>query len=659
MINYLKGVLFLFGYLNFLYLLGTTLFPHKSVPYKIVAAYVINTFLLFIPGVIVQILKLSWDTYFLSFLIIDFLLIFSCIYVLIKRKQYLTKNILLQYLKDYWVVIVATLACGAFIVFYNYDFFYNGYNDDSYYLVKMASLPFMKNPFNANYETGFYSPISIFDVRNLNTHELEMSVYYFITRVTPTLFFRGFISFINRFLFVCTIYVTAERLNFMMDKPIKRNKLQYVSLLAIIAFFDYNALAYNKILYVRDGWIVNVATYYGSAVVMMMAFFWLFDIFFDNDLSIIKRLLFFVITSFTLVSKSGIVLPIIALSFISFILTILWNKNKKYLVIFILVLLGLSIAIENKISLFNLNYERSSNINYFVNNFSSIVFIPFIVIFILLVLKKYKNISFVSYVFSLFAISGLSPFNNIIELASQYSFVFGRMIASLFIFFVLVTSILIFFYFYSLNFNKEISLIRNIVLFIVIGCIAFGSLYAKEGSIYYIINELKVYVKNPYLTPRAVKELGERLQQIEDETHKDVYALVPFESYDGNKINTRMYYNGLVDLMPLRVAGAVRAFAPNIKSLTIICRWSADIENSHTVFDGFKTDDVTKYINFQFNPNKDNTQEFMNVLREYPINVVVMWDKGGKKELESEGFHQYGNTIYSEYANYYVYYRDS
>lgn len=659
MINYLKGFLFVLVYLSFLYLLGTTLFPRKSVPYKIVSAYVINTFLLFIPGVIVQILKLSWNTYFLSFLIIDFLLIFSSIYVLIKRKQYLTKNILLQYLKDYWVVIVATLACGAFIVFYNYDFFYNGYNDDSYYLVKMASLPFTNNPFNTNYETGFFSPISMFDVRNLNTHELEMSVYYFITRVTPTLFFRGFISFINRFLFVCTIYVVAERLNIIMKKPIKINQLQYASLIAIIAFFDYNALAYNKLLYVRDGWIINVATYYGSAIVMMMAFFWLFEIFFDNDLSTLKRLLYFVIISSTLVSKSGIVLPIVALSFIAYIATTLWNKNKKYFVAFMCILLGLGLLIGNHGSLFISNYQKDSYINFFVNNFTSIIFLPFMAVFVLLVVKKYRDFSFVLYVVLLFVLSGLDPFNNLIELASQYSFVFGRMIASLFIFFVLVTSILIFFYFYSLNFNNKLNLIRNMGLFVVIGCIAFGSLYAKEGSIYYIFNELKVYIKNPYLTPRAVKELGEHLQQIESETDKDVYALVPFESYDGNKINTRMYYNGSTHIMPLRVAGAVRAFAPNTKSLTIICRWGANVEKSHTEFDGFKTSDVTKYIKFQFHPNKKNTEKFVGVLRKYPINVVVTWDENGKIALEKEGFHQYGETIYSEYANYYIYYRDN
>lgn len=637
MFEYLKGIVFVFIYILFNFLFGAAISKkNNSVPKNFIIGYIVFAALLAIVGIPVQLLALRWEIFAIYLLLIIMCILIFIVYRLKKYK--ILKGIkFLDVLNDNWFLIFLGIILVAISTVYFEWYWLNNGLDDGYYINRMATLPYIENPFRTSPATGLSTGFSLLDSYIYNIYELEASVYIYLLNITPTLYARCFLAFINYFLFECVIYVFFEKILLMTKTSIKKANIQYFLVIIIIFSFSSEYFSEYNIYKLQDIWQNASAMYFGSSIVRSMGLMLLILPLLGKKKIIFKDIIVYMITSFALLSKSSIVMPFSILVAISALIVFLLKEKKrlKFEIFFLIVLFIIGIYIGN-------NTEISQAYrNLFILNINSIFIIVSIILGIV-TLIYFRNTDVIEiglYLGIITILSILSPINNIFEKVSMYSFVACRFMTGIFILLIIFSYfgfILILVDKFKVIFKKNILNSSAIFLSLILG---FSSVFLyNKGSIVELKNSLNIFINNKYFVPESVIILGNELEKLSDELGKKLYVVMP----EGIGVENKAY----------SLAISIRQFTPSTVSLSALGRYPGTIEKN---FDNYSVSNQEIFANFTINPNEESTNEFKEILDEYPINCFVTLndvDQYSKKL----GFKKYKQINFQN--NYYIYYRD-
>lgn len=351
--NWLLGLLFLICIFSFYYLLGdfvSSLFRLKNVDshFKVILGFISVFFLGFVVGFPAQVLKASWNAYFIAFSSILIIVVLFLIRRLNKSNiHFMSKKIIKEYLKENWFIYILVLC---FIVLYSMSyltFSYVGY-DDAYYITKMVSFVGRSHFFAENYFTGFVNPhANVLSYRIFNSYELTYAYFGTLFHISIP-FFAKIVMSINNFLITFFVF------KIIAEKFVDKKYSQFCLIFFAIFMIPQAVVSKNNLLRIDfyDFWQFALASFYGGNIVRnialpiyMIEFYHLYKKF---NLS----LLFLIgITSISFMSFSSIFVMWLLICIITYIIIImfkiyrdkwkftLFNSNKEItFVVFCLVL---------------------------------------------------------------------------------------------------------------------------------------------------------------------------------------------------------------------------------------------------------------------------------------------------------------------------------
>ena len=154
MINYLICSLFFCASIAYLFLLGLSLTKDiKNLSKNVIIGFIFYSFITSFFLLIIQLFKLPWVfALYVVILTIILLGIFICM-CLRRNKTLISKQNILALLKNnYFLFVIVFILFGIYLL--QFDLIWiNNHLDDGYYLTKIATLPYLDNPFITNYST--------------------------------------------------------------------------------------------------------------------------------------------------------------------------------------------------------------------------------------------------------------------------------------------------------------------------------------------------------------------------------------------------------------------------------------------------------------------------------------------------------------------------
>ena len=612
--DYVIGMIFYIVFILFLYFVGSSILKNDSEPYRFLTGYLIYSVLIGVGGIIIQQLNTSWNVFFGYFiLVVIILLIFS--FYNIKLFPLSLK----KFLKNYWFLFVISLILIVISLSYQDWIWLNNCLDDGQYLNKMATLPYIDNPFIIAPATGLLGSSNIFRLDVFTTGELENSVYMFLTQVTPSIFARIFMSGFNYFLLVNCIFVFAEKIIKSCNINYNKSTIQYISCIVILFIFNWDFLNQSGIIMVQDSWQFNTAMYYGSSIVRTMGIMLIIIHFIDKEKIGLKDVLIVLLISIALTSKSIIALPVIFTSGVAYLLSTYIISEKKYrfiaiMITFILIVIGTILGNTEKISSVIL-----TQISYNIDNWFLVL-----AVIILLVSFSFKSKVVTKCNLTILIIGILiifDPINNIFEKLSVYDFVAARNLTTLIYTMIIMVSIYIYILLNKLEFmkNKLVLMYSLSTILLIIG--ALGSAHIYEGS---ILSSYKTVWQNKAIIPSSTIKLGSKLTTLANQRNKAINVIMP----EGVMADGDMH----------SVAIIIRTFAPQIRSISAIGRFGTCETGA---FADYNADEQRIFDNFLVNPNTDTADELEKMLLRYPINCIVLPTSEDNLYIESMGFESF------------------
>ena len=197
------------------------------------------------------------------------------------------------------------------------------------YITKVATLPYSPIGGNYNYSVGTMN--TGFNSYIVNTWELEASVYVKVLGVMPTLFLRLFQSAFYYFLYLNLIKWVAEIIIDKLNVKANVKMAQYVLGIVPLMCAYYIFLSDTGILVLRDGFHLNTGMFLGASFVKLFGclLFGVVLLQFDAKKNIVQSLVYCIIISVVLISKSTIALPIIIVSGVAAGIVALWQNFEK------------------------------------------------------------------------------------------------------------------------------------------------------------------------------------------------------------------------------------------------------------------------------------------------------------------------------------------
>ena len=637
MYDYLKGTIFVCLYILFNFLFGTAISKkYDSAPKNFVIGYITFSALLAIVGIPIQIFALSWNIFLIYMAILVVCIISFSIYRL--RKYNILKNFDIgNFIKNNWFLLfLGTILVLISTIYFEWYWLNNGL-DDGYYINRMATLPYIENPFRTVPGTGLLSESSIFNSYAYNIFELEASVYIYVLKIIPTLFARGFLAFINYFLFECVLYVFLEKLLEMSQIRIKKSNLQLFLVIIIIFSFSSELFSEYNLYKLQDIWQNASAMYFGSSIVRCIGILLLLLPVIGKDKLVLKDVIIYIVTSLALLSKSSIVLPFSVIVAIAYIIVFLFkNKNTiKFAISFIILIfiIGMVLGNNDEISI----VYRSL----FIANIKTIiVFVSIILtIFVTYYFKNTRIPEISTLLLLLIGLTLINPINNIFEKVSIYSFVSCRFMTGMFILLIIFS----YFGFLLVLLNKFPNIFLKIRFTpVIILCLSislgFSSMFSYSGASFKLLKDsVCLFIENKYFVPESVIILGQELEGLSKKLGEKLYTLMP----EGVGINNKAY----------SLAISIRQFSPSTVSLSAYNRYPGTIEEDFKDYNAGNQDIFGK---FTTEPNEENISNFKNMLDKYPINCFVSTNNLDEY-VTKLGFKKYKQIDFQN--NYYIYYR--
>lgn len=637
MYDYLKGIIFVCVYMLLNFLFGTAILKkYDSAPKSFVIGYITFSALLAIVGIPIQLFALSWNLFLIYMVLLIVCIIVFSIYRI--RKYDILKNFDIDnFIKNNWFLLFLGIVLVVISTIYFEWYWLNNGLDDGYYINKMATLPYIDNPFRTVPGTGLLSESSIFDSYAYNIFELEASVYIYVLKIIPTLFARGFLAFINYFLFECVLYIFLEKLLEMSQIRIKKSNLQFFLVIIIIFSFSSELFSEYNLYKLQDIWQNASAMYFGSSIVRCMGILLLLLPLIGKKKLVIKDVIIYIITSLALLSKSSIVLPFSVIVAMAYVIVFLFkNKNTiKFAILFVVLIFIIGVILGNNDEISSV-YRAS-----FISNIKTIIiFISIIlIIFVTYYFRNNKIAEISAYLFLLIGLTLINPINNIFEKVSMYDFVSCRFMTGIFIFLIIFSyfGLLLIFLNELPNIFLKIRYIPVIALCVSI-FLGFSSMYLYNGASFNLFkNSVNLFIENKYFVPESVIILGEELEGLSKKMGEKLYTLMP----EGIGINNKAY----------SLAISIRQFSPSTVSLSAYSRYPGTIEKD---FEDYNASNQDIYGNFTTEPNEENISKFKNILDKYPINCFVSINNLDEYVAEL-GFKKYKQIDFQN--NYYIYYR--
>lgn len=617
--DYVIGMIFYIVFILFLYFVGSSILKNDSEPYRFLTGYLIYSVLIGVGGIIIQQLNTSWNIFFGYFILVVIILLIFSFYRIKKENIKLFPLSLKKFLKNYWFLFAISLILIVISLSYQDWIWLNNCLDDGQYLNKMATLPYIDNPFTIAPATGLLGSSNIFRLDVFTTGELENSVYMFLTQVTPSIFARIFMSGFNYFLLVNCIFVFAEKIIKSCNINYNKSTIQYISCIVILFIFNWDFLNQSGIIMVQDSWQFNTAMYYGSSIVRTMGIMLIIIHFIDKEKIGLKDVLIVLLISIALTSKSIIALPVIFTSGVAYLLSTYIISEKKYrfiaiMVTFILIVIGTILGNTEKISSVIL-----TQISYNIDNWFLVL-----AVIILLVSFSFKSKVVTKCNLTILIIGILiifDPINNIFEKLSVYDFVAARNLTTLIYTMIIMVSIYIYILLNKLEFmkNKLVLMYSLSTILLIIG--ALGSAHIYEGS---ILSSYKTVWQNKAIIPSSTIELGSKLTTLANQRNKAINVIMP----EGVMADGDMH----------SVAIIIRTFAPQIRSISAIGRFGTCETGA---FADYNADEQRIFDNFLVNSNTDTADELEKMLLRYPINCIVLPTSEDNLYLESMGFESF------------------
>ncbi len=274
----LTAIFFLFLYFQYSiigsYLIFLGNFNIENSKHRYILGFLGTSFIFFVIGFFCQLLKTSWNLYFilqlLVLVIIDFFII---------RKKTLKLDVIngtffskavKRFLKDNWICVLFVALFTIFSISNELPIYQQNY-DDFYYIGKMVNLIDTNQLLNENYYNGtLLIDSSVNIIRILNTYELSYSFFASIFHIDLTFFCRVTMT-VHTYVLFSIVYKSLAELF------IKEN---YFSQYAIVPFF----LFLIPCGYLQEGipiaalrihsydlWQFQTAAFYGGSVVRMLA----------------------------------------------------------------------------------------------------------------------------------------------------------------------------------------------------------------------------------------------------------------------------------------------------------------------------------------------------------------------------------------------------
>ena len=643
--DYLKGFIWIFCYISFLYVIGTALFPKKSAPYRFLGGYFLYLALLAVVGIPLQMFRGNWKIFFYyQICLIIILLIFA--YWYIKKKEIvLFEEGTLQFIKTYWFVIVPPVLMIFVSLFYNHYFWFNESADGGFYLTRMASIPYISNPFGINPSVGNTVGFRLFGAYTFSTFELNASFFIYCLDIMPTIFARCFLSMFNYFVYACSLYCLTEVINEKTGSKIAKLHLQYFTLSMLIFSFCARQMLDLVKVYFLSGWAINVAMYYGSMIVRTAGLIVLLLPILDGDKPNLKNAVIFFVTSFALFSQSPTALPFIASVMIGYIFVTLrknYSRELFFVSIFLFVLFNLLIkdtkVVDDKV-LFIMKLDMKS-------------FLPLIFIIGFYYLDKYNDAfkTLTEYLIIFYVLIVIEPFNFFLKKVSGFSFVLGRYLSSYYMLLLIISVIVIMICLYQLIAQLQYQQILIPASYILLAlCLTFVSVKAKtQYSHTRISSEFKLFLRHHQFANKAVVKLGYSLNGL-SKKHKE--KLIVAAPYKVGRFREQVH-DGYVHTS-IMVACSLRQFAPDIISLNGLQRYP---DNSDPTFEGYDENKIKSYHQFIFHPSKNTFKKFkQDILEKYPINCIVTINKKSDSFLKGIGYKLINVSSDHEHITFYTY----
>lgn len=638
MYDYCISAIFFSLLITFFYCLGSVIVSEEnSLPYRFICGYLFYSFIIAIGGIVIQLLNLSWYLFFwYTILIIIALLIF----ILYRSKKEKIKIFLIgikEFLKKYWFLFIISGILIVISLAYSEWIWLNNCLDDGFYLNKIATLPYIENPFITNASTGLVEIQNGFNSYIVNTGELEMSVYVFLLQVTPTVFTRIFLSGFNYFLFACCIYAFAEKIIKSTNIKCSEYTIQYIVSIILLFSFSWNFMVVKEILVVQDSWQFNTAMYYASSIVRTMGILIILVHFIENNKIRICDILLVVLISIVLVSKSTIALPIIFVTCIAYLIVNFlfddkyWKKISTIIILVLIGIIGLMIGGNDYID------ELVRNL--FLQNLKSYLVIGCLVVIILSFSFRSQVINKVNVIMLVVIFLMESPIiNNLFEKISVYDFVAARASTTYIYTFVIIAMIYVYLFINKFKYSKKLIVPIYLVVTIMLSVVSLYSYNSCNGK---LLTSYKIMYNNRKIIPDSTIMLGKKLSDLADDADEEINMIMP----EGVLVDGHLH----------SVAIIIRSFAPEIKSISAIGRFKVSEGND---FSSFTSDDQAKLDAFITNPTEENKQNLKILLEEYPINCIVLPTAEDNEYLYEIGFESY--TKFSDIEgniSYNIYYR--
>lgn len=620
-LNYVVTVVFFVLFGLFYLLVGTTYYKdvRKLESTRVITGFLIHTFLLAVCGVIVQIFNLPWLLFFLISIFWTLFCLFYGVYTVKKNKYEFFNDGILNFFRRYWFFIVLICIFAMTLICSAERLWSDNCTDDAYYFVKIASIPY--NNFINNVETGI--PNSAMFTYNLNTWELEASVYLYVLHVLPSVYVRFGMAIFNFTLILCGLHSLIGKINEKFKFNQNEVSYQYYCFLVIPIFYSINTLSQSFVsLDLEDTWKNTSAMYYGSTLVRLLLPLILFNYFLSIDDIKLKDFFVAILISVVFVSRSTVAIPFILIMGISVLLTLL-IKNRKYLFtgLIVAVVLIATFLVSNNSILAGVTKNRV------IDNITSPLTIVMILVFLIINLIK-KDFRYLYVLFPIivsYCLVFFEPINNIFEKASNYDFVIGRVLYSFyFVFYILLMAYIL------MNIKKPSNSILKtaIVTCIVIICTTsvlftqyiYGDVVAVNvGAVRGGLGLKKstlVIKNNLAITPDSTVNVGKSIHSLELKTNKRLKVITTF---DWQNIDGYANYPALT----------YKAYAYNIYNYSALFRLGGD----NTIY---SWKDHSSICNFANNPSDNTYYSAKKILDKLKFDCIVSNNKNIKDYISND-----------------------
>ena len=349
----------------------------------------------------------------------------------------------------------------------------------------------------------------------------------------------------------------------------------------------------------------------------------------------------YVMIAVVLISKSTIALPIILIVIVSSgSVWLICEYGKKGVIIvggLGIIYLMMGILLPN-----SENVELTVK-NDVINSLHSSVLYFFILFFVFSFFMKNKLVyKLNAQLFLMILLILLPKVNNVFELLSVYDFVGGRAWSTLIYYFIILNTI--YFCWIIYTFIKKEIIIKSVCIVMCttsIGSSVYG--FQKYGGEILPANPekkadlkncLRVIKGNKYFIPNSTIFLGEKLEELSNETDRKLCVIMPNMVIDNDTLHS--------------LSVSVRAFAPDIISASAIGRYYVN--------DGSKLSEYKQinYDQFVAYPDENTMNAFEDELEGTGVNCIVTQSSNYKEWFDQMGYSFYSST---EDDRYYIWYK--